>query len=284
MRIAFFGDIVGRPGRAAVRARFPLLREKLRLNAIIANAENAAGGIGITRETLREIFSSGADVLTGGNHTWRNQEVYTTLDENACVVRPANVAPEMPGKGHIVHTLPCGVKIAVINLLGRSFMDNMADCPFRSVDAILAALPDDVALRFVDFHAEATSEKRAMGHYLDGKVSAVVGTHTHVQTADATIMPKGTGYITDLGMCGAERISILGMEPASIIKKFATGLPVRFTPASGEGTLNGLVADFDPVSGKALRVVTIREGASPVYDPAGRVDSAPFCLHDFPWS
>lgn len=270
MRIAFFGDIVGRSGRAAVRARFPLLREKLRLDAIIANAENAAGGTGITHDTLREIFSSGADVLTGGNHTWRKQEVYTVLDENTRIVRPANVAPEMPGKGHTVLALPCGTKIAVINLLGRSFMDNMADCPFRTVDAILAALPDDVALRFVDFHAEATSEKRAMGHYLDGRVSAVVGTHTHVQTADATVMPKGTGYITDLGMCGAERMSILGMEPAGVIKKFATGLPVRFTPLSGEGTLNGLVADFDPVSGKALRVVTIRETASPVYDPAGR--------------
>jgi metallophosphoesterase (TIGR00282 family) len=268
MRIAFFGDIVGRPGCAVVKARFPLLREKLRLDAIIANVENAAGGIGITRETLREVFNAGADVLTGGNHTWRNQEVYTALDENARIVRPANVAPEMPGKGHVVHALPCGVKIAVINLLGRFFMDNMADCPFRTVDAILASLPEDVVLRFVDFHAEATSEKRAMGHYLDGKVSAVVGTHTHVQTTDATIMPKGTAYITDLGMCGTERVSILGMEPTGIIKKIATGLPVRFKPAAGEGTLNGLIADFDPVSGKALRVVTLREMAASIHDPA----------------
>ena len=268
MRIAFFGDIVGRPGRAGVKARFPVLREKLRLDGIIANAENAAGGIGITRETLREVFGAGADVITGGNHTWRNGEVYSTLDENTRVVRPANVAPEMPGKGHLVHELPNGVKIAVINLLGRSFMDTMADCPFRTVDAILAGLPEDVVLRFVDFHAEATSEKRAMGHHLDGRVSAVVGTHTHVQTADATIMPKGTAYITDLGMCGAERISILGMEPAGIIKKFATGLPVRFKPSPGDGTLNGLVADFDPATGKALRAVTLRETASPLYDPA----------------
>lgn len=269
MRIAFFGDIVGRPGRAAVKARFPIIREKLRLDAIIANAENAAGGIGITRETLREVFSAGADVVTGGNHTWRNGEVYTTLDENARVVRPANVAPEMPGKGYLVHELPCGEKIAVINLLGRSFMDSIADCPFRTVDTILASLPEDVVLRFVDFHAEATSEKRAMGHHLDGRVSAVVGTHTHVQTADATIMPKGTAYITDLGMCGAERISILGMEPTAIVKKFATGLPMRFKPASGEGTLNGIVADFDTTTGKAIRVVTLREMASPFYDPAG---------------
>ncbi|CAK7051265.1 MAG: 2',3'-cyclic-nucleotide 2'-phosphodiesterase [Desulfovibrio sp.] len=268
MRIAFFGDIVGKPGRAVVKARFPHLREKLGLDAIIANAENAAGGIGMTRETVREVFSAGADVITGGNHTWRNQEVYPLLDEHPCVVRPANVAPELPGKGYIVHALPNGVKIAVINLLGRSFMD-MCDCPFRTVDAILAALPEDIALRFVDFHAEATSEKRAMGHHLDGKVSAVVGTHTHVQTSDATVMPKGTAYMTDLGMCGAERPSILGMEPNGIIKKFATGLPVRFKPASGDGALNGMVADFDVATGKSLRVTILREAPAPIYDPAG---------------
>lgn len=269
MRIAFFGDIVGRPGRAALKARLPLLREKLRLDAVIANAENAAGGIGMTRETIREVLNAGVDVITGGNHTWRNQEVYGALDENPRVVRPANVAPEMPGKGHIVHVLPGGVKIAVINLIGRSFMD-LADCPFRAVDAILATVPEDVVLRFVDFHAEATSEKRAMGHHLDGRVSALFGTHTHIQTSDATVMPKGTAYMTDLGMCGAERISVLGMEPAGIVRRFATGLPVRFKPASGDGTLNGLVAEFDPLSGKALRVVILREAAAPVYDPAGK--------------
>lgn len=259
IRIAFFGDIVGRPGREVVTTRFPHLRATLNLHAIIANAENAAGGVGMTRETLAEVFAAGADVITGGNHTWRNPEVYPALNENPRVIRPANVPPGMPGKGHTVRTLPCGVKMAVINLMGRSFMSMASECPFRAADALLAALPGDVALRFVDFHAEATSEKRAMGHYLDGRVSALVGTHTHVQTADAHIMPKGTAYITDLGMCGAERESVLGMEPAGVIAKFTTVLPVRFRPIRGEGALNGLTADFDPVSGKALRVAVLRE-------------------------
>ncbi|SBV98995.1 conserved hypothetical protein [uncultured delta proteobacterium] len=269
MRIAFFGDIVGRPGRAAVKARLPLLREKLRLDGIIANAENAAGGIGTTRETLREVFSAGVDVATGGNHTWRNQEFYPALDEDKRAVRPANAHPDVPGRGCIVHELPNGTRIAVINLLGRAFMDP-CDCPFRAVDGVLASLPSDVTLRFVDFHAEATSEKRAMAHHLDGRVSALVGTHTHVQTADATIFPKGMAYITDLGMCGAEKESVLGMEPAGIIKRFVTGLPVRFKPMAGEGMLNGLVADFDPATGRAVKVALLRERAPLVYDPAAK--------------
>lgn len=269
VRIAFFGDIVGRPGRAAVKARFPLLREKLRLDAIIANAENAAGGIGMTRETLREVLGAGVDVVTGGNHTWRNQEVYAALIDEPRVVSPANAAPCVPGKGHVVRELPRGEKIAVINLLGRSFMD-MADCPFRAVDAILASLPADVVLRFVDFHAEATSEKRAMGHYLDGRVSAVVGTHTHAQTADAMILPGGTAYITDLGMCGAEKTSVLGMEATGVVRRFVTGLPVRFKPAAGEGALNGMVADFDAATGRARAVAILREQAPLLFDPAGK--------------
>lgn len=275
MRIAFFGDIVGRPGRAALKSRLPLLREKLHLDAVIANVENAAGGIGVTRETLREIYSAGVDVATGGNHTWRNQEVYTALDEDRRNVRPANVYPGAPGRGYAVHVAAGGTRIAVINLLGRSFMD-ACDCPFRTVDAVLGQLPHDMSLIFVDFHAEATSEKRAMGHYLDGRVSALVGTHTHVQTADAAIFPKGMAYITDLGMCGAERESVLGMEPDGIIKRFVTGLPVRFKPASGEGMLNGLLADFDPSTGRAERVAILRERASLVCDPAAGGNPVPF--------
>ena len=267
MYVAFFGDIVGRPGRATLKSRLPLLRDSLRLDAVIANVENAAGGIGTTRETLREILSSGVDIATGGNHTWRNQEFYTALAENKRVIRPANVPPPVPGHGHVVHALPNGVRIAVINLLGRAFMDP-CDCPFRAVDAILESLPDDVPLRFVDFHAEATSEKRAMGHHLDGRVSALVGTHTHVQTADATIFPKGMAYITDLGMCGAANESVLGMEAEGIIRRFITTLPVRFKPASGEGLLNGLLANFDPATGKALDIAILRERAPKIVDPA----------------
>lgn len=267
-RVAFFGDIVGRPGRTALKARLPLLKEKLALDAVIANAENAAGGIGITRETLREVFSAGVDVATGGNHTWRNQEVYSALDEDKRVVRPANVFPGAPGRGFTVRELPSGARFAVINLLGRSFMDG-CDCPFRTVDAVLETLPEEVTLRFVDFHAEATSEKRAMAFHLDGRVSAVVGTHTHVQTADAAIFPKGTAYITDLGMCGAESPSVLGMEPGGVLKRFVTGLPVRFKAAAGEGALNGLLGVFNRQTGKAEQVAIIREKAAALYDPAG---------------
>lgn len=268
-RFAFFGDIVGRPGRAAIKAKLPLLREKLVLDGVIANAENAAGGVGITRETLREVFSAGVDVATGGNHTWRNQEVYATLDSDPRVVRPANVHPSSPGNGFVVRELAGGPRFAVINLLGRSFMDG-CDCPFRTVDAVMDAIPADVTLRFVDFHAEATSEKRAMGFHLDGRVSAVVGTHTHVQTADATILPKGTAYMTDLGMCGAEAPSILGMEPGGVLRRFVTGLPVRFKSMAGEGALNGLFGIFNPETGKAISLTIIRERACAVFDPSGR--------------
>ncbi|MCC8194905.1 MAG: YmdB family metallophosphoesterase [Deltaproteobacteria bacterium] len=274
MRIVFLGDIVGRPGRAAIKTKLPLLREKLRPSAVIANVENAAGGIGTTRETLREILGAGVDIATGGNHTWRNQEFYTALDENRRVIRPANVHPASPGHGHVIHELPDGARIAVINLLGRSFMDP-CDCPFRAVDAILETIPAEVTLRFVDFHAEATSEKRAMGHYLDGRASALVGTHTHAQTADAAIFPKGMAYITDLGMCGAERESVLGMEPGGIVRRFLTGLPARFKPATGEGLLNGLLAEFDPASGRALDIAILRERAPRVVDPASGGAASP---------
>ena len=267
MRVAFLGDIVGRPGRVALKTRLPLLRNALRLDAVVANVENAAGGIGTTRETLSEILSSGVDITTGGNHTWRNQEFYSALAENRHIIRPANVPPSAPGNGHVIHQLPNGTRFAVINLLGRAFMAP-CDCPFRAVDAILETLPADIPLRFVDFHAEATSEKRAMGHHLDGRVSALVGTHTHVQTADATIFPKGMAYITDLGMCGAARESVLGMEAGGVIKRFVTGLPVRFKPAPGEGLLNGLLAEFDTATGKALDVALLRERAPSVLDPA----------------
>ena len=266
MLFLFFGDIVGRPGRTALKAKLPRLRSKLGIAAVVANAENAAGGIGMTRETLREVFSAGVDVVTGGNHTWRHSEVYPALDENTHVVRPANVHPASPGKPFTVCTLPDGISFAVINLLGRTFMDQ-ADCPFRTVEAILAAIPPDVTLRFVDFHAEATSEKRAMGLFLAGRVTAVLGTHTHVQTIDATILPGGTAYMTDLGMCGSEKNSILGMEPKAVIDRFITGLPGRFKPATGDGMLNGAIIDADPSTGKARIIHILREQAPVIQDP-----------------
>ena len=267
MRVLMLGDIVGRPGRAAVKARLPRLKEILNLDAVIANGENTAGGIGMTSETLRELFGAGVDVVTGGNHTWRHPEVYNTLNQEARVVRPANAAPGAPGRGAVVHVLPDGRSFAVLNLLGRSFMDP-ADCPFHAATRELAALPASVLLRFVDMHAEATSEKRAMAWHLAGQVTAVVGTHTHVQTLDATILPGDTAYISDLGMCGAESTSILGMEVKSVVDRFVTGLPSRFKPVSGEGLLNGMIIDADDETGKALAVTILRERAPALYDPA----------------
>ena len=266
MRILMLGDIVGRPGRAALKARLPRLREKLGLDAVIANAENAAGGVGMTVETLREIFAAGVDVATGGNHSWRHPEVYAALDRDQRVLRPANAAPGVPGRGSLVHTLADGRRFAVLNLLGRSFMDP-ADCPFQAASREFAALPDAVTLRFVDFHAEATSEKRAMAWHLSGQASCVAGTHTHTQTLDACIIPGGTAYISDLGMCGVENMSILGMDVKAVVDRFVTGLPSRFKPASGEGALNGLIVDADETTGKALAVTVLHERAPDVFDP-----------------
>ncbi len=267
MRILMLGDVVGRPGRTALKARLPRLREKLKLDAVIANAENAAGGVGMTVETLREVFAAGVDVITGGNHTWRHPEVYTALDRDTRVVRPANAAPGSPGQGCTVHTLADGRSFAVLNLLGRSFMDP-ADCPFHAAAREMAALPDTVKLRFVDFHAEATSEKRALAWFLNGQATCIAGTHTHAQTFDAFILPGGTAFISDLGMCGAESASILGMDVTSVVDRFVTNLPGRFKPASGEGALNGLIVDADEATGKALSVTVLRERAAAVCDPA----------------
>ncbi len=266
MRILFLGDIVGRPGRQALKARLSPLREKLGLDAVIANAENAAGGVGITTETLREILNAGVDMASLGNHAWRHKEVYNTLNNEQRVARPANVAPGVPGHGLRVHRLPDGRQFALLNLLGRTFMEP-ADCPFRAAEVLLAGLPESVTLRFVDMHAEASSEKKALAAFLDGKATAVVGTHTHVQTADAAILPGGTAYITDLGMCGVES-SVLGMTASSVIPRFMDGLPQRFTPARGEGVFNGLVVDADEDTGKATGVTLLREGMPDVFDPS----------------
>lgn len=277
MRILFLGDIVGRPGRQAVKDRLGRLRQALDLDAVIANAENAAGGVGITTDTLREVLDAGVDVVTLGNHAWRHREAYATLDRETRVVRPANMPPGVPGRGLCVHTLADGRKFAVLNLVGRVFMDP-ADCPFRCARALLAEVPASVVLRFVDMHAEASSEKKALAVFLDSQAAAVVGTHTHVQTADAAILPGGTAFITDLGMCGVQS-SVLGMEASSVLKRFITGLPQRFIPAKGQGFLNGLLVDADERTGKALRVALLREGMPDVLDLSA-VDSPFLSLQD----
>ncbi|MCT4535690.1 TIGR00282 family metallophosphoesterase [Halodesulfovibrio sp.] len=257
MRILFFGDIVGKPGRLILRKRLASIKEEKKADLVIANGENASGGIGLSGDTMRELFNAGIDILTSGNHIWKHKEMYNLLNTEPRLIRPANYPHGAPGHGLVIHELDSGSKIAVMNLLGRTFMDDI-DCPFKKVDELLASIPDDVRIRIIDFHAEATSEKKALSFYVDGKVSGVIGTHTHVQTADAMILEKGTGYLTDAGMCGVEE-SCLGMEPKVIIERFMTGLPQRFKVAKGTPHINGLYLDIDDESGLCTDIELIRE-------------------------
>ncbi|SIO14276.1 TIGR00282 family metallophosphoesterase [Halodesulfovibrio marinisediminis] len=257
MRILFFGDIVGKPGRLILRKRLASLREEKGADLIIANGENASGGIGLSGDTMRELFGAGIDILTSGNHIWKHKEMYNLLNNEPRIIRPANYPQGAPGSGLVIHKLADGRKIAIMNLLGRTFMDDI-DCPFKKVDELLASIPEDVCVRIIDFHAEATSEKKALSFYVDGKVSAVIGTHTHVQTADAMILEKGTGYITDAGMCGVEE-SCLGMDPKVIIDRFMTGLPQRFKIAKGSPHINGLFLNVDGETGLCTKIELIRE-------------------------
>lgn len=258
MRILVFGDVVGKPGRLALRERLPSLRVAHAADVVVVNGENASGGIGLTVESMRELFACGVDILTSGNHIWKHREIYATLDREPRLLRPANYPDGSPGRGVCVHELSDGRRVAVLNLLGRTYMDAL-ECPFRTADMLLASVPEDVTVRIVDFHAEATSEKKALGWHLDGRVSAVLGTHTHVQTADAMLLPGGTAYLTDLGMCGVEA-SVLGMDHKVIVDRFLTAMPQRFRPASGRGSLNGVFLEVDDATGQALRMKCLREG------------------------
>jgi metallophosphoesterase (TIGR00282 family) len=230
------------------------LKAELGLSAIVVNAENAAAGNGLTALLAKEIFDAGADAITLGDHTWGQKEFATEIDRLDNVVRPANGGPNQPGKGWTVVTLPT-CRFALLNLVGRTFM-NQADCPFRTADACLNEMPKDVPV-FVDFHAEATSEKNSLGHYLDGRVTAVVGTHTHVQTSDALVLPNGTAYLSDLGMCGPY-LSSIGRDLKAVLKKFITGMPSRFSMAEGPATLEGAVIEFDPKTKRASSIETFR--------------------------
>ncbi len=273
-RVLCLGDVVGRPGRTVLRQRLELLRRRLALDFVIANGENAAGGIGLTPETFRELLRAGVDMVTSGNHIWKHKEIRLHLAERAELLRPANYGPSAPGRGLAVLPLPEGGGVAVLNLLGRSFMEAV-DCPFRAADEALAFLDayhPDARLRIVDFHAEATSEKRAMALYLDGRVSAVCGTHTHVQTADARVSAGGTASVTDLGMCGVEADSVIGMEAAPIIRRFLTSLPAPFRPARGEAAMNGALVECDKISGKALSIALLRDNAAEMLDAARMPD------------
>lgn len=256
MKILLVGDVVGSPGRRILKKILSRYRSEGVAHAFVVNAENAAGGNGITAEIGKEILEYGADALTLGDHTWDQRGISGYLDSEKRVVRPANYAPGCPGRGcSVIHT-PLG-DIGVISLLGRVFMRPEQSCPFQAADEALKALPRNIPI-VVDIHGEATSEKIAMGWYLDGRVSAVVGTHTHVQTSDARVLPNGTAYLTDLGMTGP-RDSVIGREVPPILQKFRTGMPVKMEVASGPAVLEGVLVDIDPATNRARSISLVRE-------------------------
>lgn len=254
MRILMIGDVVGSPGRKIFRREIPRIRAERDIGAVIVNAENCAAGSGLTAALAKEFFDAGADAITLGDHTWGQKEFAGQIGGLDRVVRPANFAAECPGKGWCMVQMPT-FRFAVINMQGRVFMQSV-DCPFKTLDRVLTEIPKDVPV-FVDFHAEATSEKITFGHFADGRVTAVVGTHTHVQTSDAIILPKGTAYLTDLGMTGPY-ISSIGRDLKPVTKKFVTGMPSRFDVAEGPSVLEGAIVEFDPVSKKASAIETVR--------------------------
>ena len=251
MNILFIGDIFASPGRRIVADHFQDIVESNHIDLAIANAENAAGGFGVTPSIAEELFKLGLDVLTSGNHVWDKRELYDYFARQPRLVRPANY-PDAPGKGIIVIRARNGVECAVLNLQGRTYMPPI-DCPFRTADRLLAELDPAIRVKFVDFHAEVTSEKVAMGWYLDGRVSAVVGTHTHIPTADTRILPGGTAYQTDCGMTGPYG-SVIGVETALILQKFLTGLPVRMEAAKNSPELHAVIVDVDEATGKARAI------------------------------
>ncbi len=250
MKILFMGDIVGKPGRNYLKEFLPQLRKDLRIDYVIANGENAAGGSSITYQTAKDIFASGVDIITTGDHAFKkkeSQEVFETMN----AIRPLNYGELAYGRGYIVKEIK-NIKIAVINLLGRVFMQPI-DCPFKSIREILDDIRSDAKIIIVDVHAEATSEKLALGYFLAGKVSAVLGTHTHIPTADERIMEGGTAYITDVGMTGSFD-SVLGRDKQRIIEKFISNLPVRFNLSQGDVRIQGVMLDIDNETGKALSI------------------------------
>ncbi|MCF6410642.1 TIGR00282 family metallophosphoesterase [Pseudalkalibacillus salsuginis] len=255
MRILFIGDIVGSPGRSMVETYLPKLKSKYQPTLTIINGENAAHGRGITEKITKNLKQWGAHAITMGNHTWDNKEIFTFIDDVPQMVRPANFPEGTPGKGYTFVKIN-EIEVAVINLQGRTFMPPL-DCPFRKADEILEIVKNRTPFIFVDFHAEATSEKQALAWYLDGRVSALVGTHTHVQTSDNRVLPGGTAYISDAGMTGPYD-GILGMSKEAVLKKFLTNLPVRFEVENGREQLSGVIIDLDRVTGLAKSIKRIQ--------------------------
>jgi 2',3'-cyclic-nucleotide 2'-phosphodiesterase len=258
MRVLILGDVVGRPARRAVRDLVPGLVKNESIDLVVANAENAAGGIGVDIKSAKDLLSSGVHVLTSGNHIWKKREIYSFLDEHEKLIRPANYPAGAPGRGWCLWRQN-DLKALVINIQGRVFMPNHVDDPFRCIDDILKEQGKEAAVIIVDVHAEATSEKVAMGWYLDGRASIVYGTHTHVQTADERILPGGTAYITDLGMCGPLD-SVIGMERENVIQGFLSQLPRQFDVARENVALQGIVVELDDKTGRAREIRRLRVG------------------------
>ncbi len=256
MRILFLGDIFGKPGRQALKQWLPDFRMNQSIDFVIANGENAAGGKGVTRDICKDLFKVGIDVLTGGNHSFHHRDSYDYIEQEQRLLRPANLPPGTPGRGLGLYETDNAQTVAVINLLGRAFMRPI-DCPFRAADALVNEARRATPIVIVDFHAEATSEKYAMTYYLDGRTTAVIGTHTHIPTADARISDKGTAAITDVGMTGPYD-SIIGVDKDIVLDQLITGLPVRHEVADGPGRVCGLLLDLDPVSGRTLCVTQIQ--------------------------
>jgi 2',3'-cyclic-nucleotide 2'-phosphodiesterase len=250
-RVLLIGDTFARAGRRVIEERLHSLRQQAELDFVVANIENAAGGFSITPRIAEELFAAGVDVMTSGNHIFDKREILQFIENEPRLLRPANYAPGVPGKGRWVGKVR-GTPVAVINLQGRVFMPP-GDDPFRAADAQLAALEPSVKIILVDMHAETTSEKIALGRYLDGRVSAVVGTHTHVQTADEQILPGGTAYLTDLGMTGPHD-GVIGMQTTVVLERFLKGIAPKMEPAEGGIRLNGLIVDVEEETGRALRV------------------------------
>ena len=247
MLILAIGDIIGKPGRQAVLELLPDLRRQHGLDLVIANGENTAGGLGLTSTIARDLISAGVDVLTSGNHIWAQKEIIPYLEDEMPILRPLNYPPGVPGKGYIINS-----QAVVVNLIGRTFMGDY-DCPFRAMDKLLAELKPKPPVIIVDFHAEATSEKMAMGRYLDGRVSAVLGTHTHVGTTDAQLLPQRTAYVTDIGMTGPIN-SIIGDDTELVLQRFLTAIPYRLAVGKGKVMLNAILVKIDDDNGRALGI------------------------------
>jgi metallophosphoesterase (TIGR00282 family) len=257
VRIVFFGDVVGKPGRRGVAWWLSTFRATEGVDFVVANGENSAGGVGIDPGSARDLLAAGVDVLTSGNHIWAKREILEYIVDSDVLLRPANFAPTTPGWGYTVKLARQNVSVAVVNLIGRVFM-NTYDCPFRTVDSVLETIGERAKVILVDMHAEATSEKVAMGWYLDGRVSAVVGSHTHVQTADERVLTQGTAYVTDAGMCGP-RDSVIGVKRDQVLRRFLTQMPGRFEVAEGAVIVQGVVIDVDDDTGLASGIRRFQE-------------------------